>query len=109
MFLLTELTLEYFFPTARVNFEIWVKYFIRKDQMYDIMFFLSFLLVFWKMKGFDKSIALFITIMAGGSVLDKLIFGVNQYVWSDLVLIFVAIAVSLYKYFKNGGYKSLAY
>lgn len=91
MFIGSEWTLTYFLPLAKTDFDVWLQYFIKKDAIYDIMFFLMFLVCFWLTKGFAKAVCAIMVVMAGGSVIDKVIFGINQYLWSDLLLTALAI------------------
>jgi hypothetical protein len=108
MFLFTELTLTYFLPLAKTDMDVWFQYFLKKDALYDVMFFLFFLIVFWKTTGLDKSISSFGVIMSGGSAFDKQIMGINQYLYSDVVLVIIGILISVYIYLRNGRYKNLA-
>jgi hypothetical protein len=98
MFCFAQLTLSYFFPDRRTDFEVWSKYFVVKDAIYDIMFFLSFLIVFWNTTKATKSLAAFIVIVSGGSVIDKVIFNLNMYLWSDIIMILMAAIVSVHLY-----------
>lgn len=104
MFFTTEWTLTYFLPTAATDFNVWMKYFMAKDAAYDIMFFLMFLVCFWSTRGFAKATSAAMVVMSGGSVIDKVIFGLNQYLWSDILLTALALLYGwrTYKFEKNG-------
>lgn len=101
MFSTTELTLSYVLPRAVKDINTWFDYFIKKDALYDLMFFLMFLLIYWSTIKFAKALSLFAIFLSGGSFVDKQIFGINQYVYSDIALIIIGISVSLYMYFKR--------
>lgn len=96
-----EVTLTYFFPMAATDWDTWVKYFIAKDGTYDAMFFAFSLLLVWNVKEIRaKAICAFLLIVTGGSFIDKVIFGINKYMYSDIVLITGAIIVSIYLYLR---------
>lgn len=98
LFCYTQVTLDYFFPHARTNFDEWMKFFIVKDAIYDFMFFMMSLVVFWNVKGLTKSVMCFAVFMTGGSFIDKVIFNLNQYLLSDILLILMALFFSLKNY-----------
>lgn len=109
MFCLTEATLSYFLPLAKTDFDTWMKYFIIKDALYDTMFFMFFIIIYWNVNSIDlKAITAFGVIVTGGSFVDKVIFDLNQYLISDIVLIAVALFCSFYiKYKYNGRLKDM--
>jgi hypothetical protein len=98
MFCLTEVTLIYFLPLAETDYDVWFKYFMAKDACYDTMFLFFSLVTFWNVNGIAKAIACFLVIVTGGSFIDKVIFDINQYLLSDIVLISLAIILSIYLY-----------
>ena len=107
MFSFNELTLTHFLPMARTHFETWLQYFIVRDAIYDAMFFISFIVLYWALPGIGKSIAAFGVFLTGGSFIDKVIFGLNQYLYSDIILVIMALLFSLYVYKRYGRSKKL--
>jgi hypothetical protein len=102
-FCLSEVTLTYFLPLAKTDFDVWLKYFILKDAVYDTMFFLFFLLIFWNVKQrIPNAIATFGVIVSGGSFVDKVVFSLNQYLFSDLFLIGLGVFFAIRNYRKHG-------
>ena len=101
MFCFTQVTLDYFLPQAKTNFDVWMHYFIIKDALCDTMFFLMAVVVFSNVKGLLKAVACFFLFLAGGSFIDKVIFGLNQHLISDFILIVVSIALSIHLYFSK--------
>ncbi len=100
-FCLTEVTLTYFLPLARTDFEVWLQYFFAKDAVYDAMFFVFSMLLFWNLKEpLPRAISVFLVIVTGGSFIDKVIFDLNQYLLSDIVLIILGLIVSAINYRK---------
>lgn len=90
-FISGQFALSIFFPLRNSDPEIWDNYFIAKDGTYDIMFFMMFLVCFWSTNGFAKAVCAVMIFMAGGSVIDKVVFGINQYLLSDILLTAVAL------------------
>jgi hypothetical protein len=97
-FCLTEVTLTYFLPNAKDDFDVWLQYFIAKDGVYDAMFFLFSLTSFYAFKELKKMwptmICAFLVIVTGGSFIDKVIFSLNQYLFSDIALIAMGVLAS---------------
>jgi hypothetical protein len=97
----TEASLTYFLPLARTDFDVWLKYFMAKDAVYDAMFFLFSLVLFWNLnERVSKSVSVFLVIVTGGSFIDKVLFDINQYLLSDIVLISMGILLSINTYRK---------
>jgi hypothetical protein len=107
-FCLNELTLTYFLPLAKSDFDVWLKYFIAKDATYDAMFFIFSLVTFSMAdtRG-TKSVCTFLVIVTGGSFIDKVIFDMNQYLPSDVALICLGILFSTITYVRYGRFKKL--
>lgn len=103
MFCLTEFTLRYFLPLAATDWSVWLKYYNIKSAAYDVMFFITSYLVFAISSKLLKALAAFALIMTGGSVIDKVIFGINGYLWSDIVLVVLGIGAAVYVYKKEHG------
>lgn len=100
-FCLTEVTLIYFLPLAKTDFDVWLKYFFAKDAVYDTMFFIFSLLLFWNLKiPLQRAISVFLVVVTGGSFMDKVIFNQNLYLLSDVALIASGIVVSIICYIR---------
>lgn len=106
-FCTAQITLAYFFPDRATNFKTWSRFYIAKDAVYDAMFFLSSLLVFWNSSKVLKAIMFFSMVVTGGSLFDKWIMGLNQYLWSDVVLLGVGLGVSIYLYITEWKQKTI--
>src|SRR4029079_13383210 len=99
MFCFAQVTLDYFLPEAKTNFDVWMHYFIIKDATYDTILFLMALVTFLNVRGLPKAISCFALLIMGGSFIDKVIFNVNQYLYSDIILIVLSIILSIHLYF----------
>lgn len=86
-------------PLAPQDYEVWKVYFVVKDAVYDAMFFVFSLVLFWNFQDrLLKSMSVFLVIVTGGSFIDKVIFDLNQYLVSDIVLIVTGIILSAVKW-----------
>lgn len=103
-FCLVEATLTFFLPEKATDWDVWLRYFWTRDKTYDAMFFGFSLLVFWSYKVHEnpgaKALCVFLVIVTGGSFIDKVIFDLNQYLLSDIVLIAMGVFLSVIKYRK---------
>lgn len=88
LFFTAQITLTYFFPRAGEEWEVWQKYYIAKDGTYDFMFALMSWIVFSLSEGKPglKAVAAFALVMTAGSFIDKVVFNLNQYLVSDILL-----------------------
>lgn len=76
--------------------------FIAKSNIaYEIMLLLAVAVAFFETKGMLKALATFIMILVFASVIDKAIFRITTYIYSDIVLVFVALVVSRFVYGRN--------
>lgn len=101
VFCLNAIALKYFFPMAATDWGVWVKYFTAKDGINDAMYFALALVLVWNVKHIlARAISVFFLIVTGGSFLDKVIFGINRFVFSDIGLIIGGLIVSIYLYLR---------
>ena len=71
-------------------------------MVYELMMLLLVLLVFLKKDDrLLRSFSAFVLIVIGGDLADKLM-GVYTYVYSDIVLVFLAVITSVILYGRNG-------
>lgn len=100
-FCVNEATWTFFYPLAHSDWDAWTKYFALKDAGYDTMFLLFSLLLFWNFKEpLPKALTVFLITVTSGSFIDKVIFDLNQYLLSDVVLILMGILLSIINYRK---------
>lgn len=79
----------------------YVEFVATRAKVYDCMFFLSFWLLYLQSGGLVKSVACGMMILTAGSVVDKLVFGFTNYLYTDLLLIAVAIFISIRLYVRE--------
>ncbi len=101
MFCTTQITLDKYLPEAKTNFDVWLHYFIIKDAAYDTMLFFMALVTFLNVHRIAKAVACYALMVTGGSFIDKVIFSINQYLYSDVILIGLSLVISVYLYFKK--------
>lgn len=99
MFCFAQVTLDIFIPEAKTKFDVWLHYFIIKDAITDTMLFFMAFITFTHVHGVAKALACFLVFITGGSFIDKIIFNLNQYLYSDFLLIVLSTAFSIHMYF----------
>lgn len=78
--------------------EGWMDFAMERFKVYELMMLALASVCFISCSGVSKAFACFAVIMIAGSVIDKIVFGVLGYVYSDVILIVVGLAVSLFVY-----------
>lgn len=77
-------------------------YYILRGQIYEVMFFLVFLLFYLNCTSkVLKGVTAFILFLATASVIDKCFLDIYEFVLTDYIVILCAIIVGIYKYFKT--------
>lgn len=98
-YLLNYCVLLWLYPDVSNSQEEYYKFISSRNIVYEGMFFMFFVLVFLLSEGFMKSVACFFVIMTAGSLIDKAVFHMTEYLISDIILAIIAIAISVYVYF----------
>lgn len=77
------------------EYQGYIDFVATRFKVYESMFLMLSIVCFISCSGISKALACFSVIMITGSLVDKIVFGVNGYVWADIVLIFVGLIVSV--------------
>lgn len=77
---------------AQIDFWQW------REIVYKFMFLALGIICFFSTKGIAKSLTCFAMCMVIGDLVDKLIFGITDYVFGDIVLVIVGLIVSVIIY-----------
>lgn len=77
------------------DYDQYVEFIRVRNIVYECMFAAFFTLVFSLSKGLNKSVALFFSALAFGSVVDK-ISGITWYLPSDIILVVASLILSFY-------------
>lgn len=100
-YMLNSPILQMVYPKVSEDYYQYVAFVAARAKVYECMFFLFFWLLFVESKRMVKSIAAFGMIVTAGSVVDKLFFGFYDYLYSDYILVVVAIIISIRVYVRE--------
>lgn len=90
------------YPLAETDYYEFRKFYYERNKVYEFMFTGFFLVSFLDSKNrLSKSVACFFMTLTCGSFIDKTIFGISKYLWSDLILVLVAFIISIYVYVRE--------
>lgn len=89
---------EYLYPDAASDYDQWKKYYNLRNQIYAVMFFVSFLYVFFNSRLWVKSLAAFALFVTFGSVIDKVFYNFYQFKYTDWFIIFAGAVAAIYVY-----------
>jgi uncharacterized transporter YbjL len=73
-------------------------FWVDREIVYKFMMLFLAGVCFMQGSGLVKAFSCFIVIIIVGDLVDKLVFGITDYVFGDLVLIIVGLIVSVYVY-----------
>ncbi len=71
-----------------------VKFYAERNIVYEIMFFLFCMIGFYNTRGLAKMFLCFLGVMIFGSVIDKAFFRITTYIYSDFIIVVIAICTS---------------
>jgi hypothetical protein len=100
-YLLNSPILQMVYPKVSEDYYQYVEFVAVRARVYECMFFLFFWLLFLQSKGMVKSISAGMLILTAGSVVDKLIFGFTSYLYTDFILVGLAIIISIKVYVRE--------
>ena len=80
----------------------YIKYYAERNIVYEIMFFLFCLVAVYSTRGISKALFCFLDVMIGGSVIDKALFKITYYIYTDLILIVIATCTAFIIYNHDG-------
>jgi hypothetical protein len=81
-----------------VQFE---QFYFFRARIYETMFLLAVIFFFLNTKGLEKSVSAFGLVIVGASWIDKVIYEIHNYLYSDSILIVVAAVVGFFIYKKD--------
>lgn len=87
---------EYLYPEAATNYDQWLQYYNLRNQIYSILFFLTFLFIFFNSRGLTKSLAMFAVFISFASMIDKVFYNFYQFKASDYIVIAAGVMGGLY-------------
>lgn len=100
-YLLNSPILQMVYPKVSEDYYQYVEFVATRAKVYECMFFLFFWLVYSLAERMVKSLAAGMMVLTAGSVVDKLFFGFTDYLYSDYILVAVAIIISIRVYVRE--------
>lgn len=95
VYMLLELSLGFVYPEKATDYSVWLEYWNTKTKVYEVMFCAFFFLL---IKTKAKYFAIFGFCISFASAFDKVILSINSYLYSDILIIIMALAISIYIY-----------
>ncbi len=89
----------YFFPYTTAD--EYYRFIAARNVVYEAMFLSLIVAIYLQSSGIVKAMACFAMILVAASVIDKAFFKITDYLWSDLVLVLIALAASGMVYGRN--------
>lgn len=89
------------YPKVSEDYYQYVEFVAVRAKVYECMFFLFFWLVYLQAGKMVKSLAASMMVLTAGSVVDKLIFGFTSYLYTDFILVGLAIIISIKVYVRE--------
>lgn len=91
--------LQLVYPNVSSNYYSYVAFVKARYCAYEIMFFLFCMVIYFNTPHkLVKVITVFLWILVFGSVVDKCIFDISNYLITDIFLIIIALITSIYVY-----------
>lgn len=76
----------------------YVKFYAARNVVYEIMLFLFCMIGFYNTRGLTKAFLCFLGVMIFGSIIDKGLFKITYYIYTDIVIGVIAICISIIIY-----------
>jgi len=89
----------YFFPYTTA--EEYYRFIAARNVTYEAMFLTLIGAVYLQSTGIVKALSCFAMILVTASIIDKAIFKITSYLYSDIVLVIIALIVSVVVYGRN--------
>lgn len=101
-YLCNSFVLQLFYPNVSTDYYQYVEFVAVRNRIYEFMFAgffgLTYLCSEYRLL---KSIACFFMVLAVGSAVDKILFGVTSYLVSDIFLVLISILLSIIVYVRG--------
>lgn len=100
-YLLNSPILKLVYPKVSEDYYQYIAFVSARNIFYEGMFLLFSLVIFRATHGITKSLITFLMVLVGGSFVDKAIFKITWYLYSDILLVGVAILTAYLVYARN--------
>ncbi len=99
-FVLNAYILTRIYPANSTDLDVWFTMDTKRHLVYEFMFAAFFWLTYSLSDRLLKAVSCCFAILSTGSVIDKC-FGITSYLKSDILLIIISIAVSVYGFLRE--------
>jgi hypothetical protein len=89
------------YPNVSNDYDQYIAFIAARNIIYECMFAGFFLLSYLVSVKLMKAISCFFLVLSAGSVIDKGLFGITQYLKSDIILIIIALTLSFIVYVRE--------
>jgi hypothetical protein len=86
------------FPLWESDYDQFVQGYKLRNKIYEVMFCLLFYIAMVSNKGFTRAVFAFVFVMCAASCFDKIILHVSHYLWTDTLVVAVALLAAYYGY-----------
>jgi hypothetical protein len=98
MFISMTNILKIIYPEAEDVYAEFLKYYYLEERLNEVLFCLLFLYAFLKSKGIRKGFACFGFVVTFASVVDKVFFGIYDYLSTDIIILIFASILGYFAY-----------
>lgn len=85
-------------PDASEDWQAYVEYMGLRDKIYEFTLFWLFFLIYRQGERVIKSVSVGGMVLILGSLIDKVIFKMNHYMYSDVILVILSILLAIRTY-----------
>jgi hypothetical protein len=97
-YILNSIVLKWAYPNVSTDYDQYVAFVATRNIVYEAMFAVFFLLTFLLSERILRATACFFMVLSSASVVDKCLFGITQYLKSDILLVVISMAISILVY-----------
>lgn len=94
LYLTNQFLLGLVYPDRSTDYFEFVKYYNTRMCIYEVMFLVFFLMIYYNFITWIKYLAYFMVVLSAGSVFDKVFLNNNNYLWSDIILIIIGLILT---------------
>jgi hypothetical protein len=91
------------FPDVSKDYYVFIEFVRVRDIFYEVIMFWMFFLTYRQGERLVRTVSIIGLVLIGGSLVDKVIFDIHQYLWSDILLVIFSflLAYTTYKNYYN--------
>ena len=89
------------YPNVSTDYVEFTRFYYTRNVVYEFMFLSCFVVSFLGGDRLTKAISCFGMIVTAGSLIDKAVFKITNYLVSDVALVLLSVVVSIYIYARS--------